>query len=359
MAHKNNILVITDTRTHDDSESFYPMLNHLYAQETVNKVYVADRANMENYDFFEGRNSNVSKLHVREVDGDYTYANGRDQNKYPLKIAGIDEFDTIWTRMDHPVTDEFLAYLRDTFQSKHGKFICHDPEGVMITGSKKFLADIKNDMGDLMPDVHLCKTAQDVLNFQNAHPNGAVLKQLKSHGGKGVVRYNPNDPDKSDLQNERDIKKFLNEAGTCLAMEFLQPEVQSDNRIIVMNGEIIGAIQRTPGEGWQCNLTAGGKFEGTELSDREKQIIEHLNPYMKQNGIFLYGVDALLNDNGERILSEVNTPNVGGIIELEKVTGTPYTKIVAEAFAEIAQQRTLEIQRSPIAEHRYDKLAPK
>ena len=359
MTQQNNIIIITDSRTHAEIEAFYPMAAHLSQQSSVASVLVADRALMDNYDFFEGHNPNVSQLVVREVDGDYNYYNGEAQDKYPLKTVGIDEFDTIWTRMDHPVTDEFLAYLRDTFQNKHGKFVCHDPDGIMKTASKRFLAEIKDDMGDLMPDVKLCETARDVQAFQKAHPNGAVLKQLKSHGGKGVVRYNPNDPDNSDLNTQRDIEKFLEEAGPCLAMEFLQPEVQSDNRIIVMNGEIIGAIQRTPGkDGWQCNLSSGGKFEGTEVSEREHDIVRHLNPYMRENGIFIYGVDALLNDNGERVLSEVNTANVGGITPLEQVSGTPYTLFVAQDFAKAAQNRTLKVQTKPIAERRLDKPAP-
>lgn len=317
------ILVLTNTVDYGVGATLYPLLRALSARHEVTRVYVADAAFSQNHGFYEGRDRDVRHVYARRVDSAVCFEN---QSAYAPEYVDLDGIDAVWLRLD--LADElFLQYVEQRFA---GRFISNSPAGVVRSGTKAFLLGLAPVMDDLMPAVKLCYSASNVARFRKACPD-IVLKVLRSFGGQGVVRVRENGL--SDLNGKAEIASFLKENGPCLAMAYLDNPAQSDNRICVLNGEILGVIRRVPRPGdWICNLMAGGSFEACAPDEREIEIIRRLHPVMEELGVHYYGVDTLLNAKNERVLSEINTINAGGAYRYEQRTGRPVCRMIADDF---------------------------
>ena len=99
----------------------------------------------------------------------------------------------------------------------------------------------------------------------------------------------------------------------------------------------------------QCK-SRGGAVE-TKIDEREQKIIDIVDPILRKNGVFLYGIDTLINGNGERVLSEINTLNVGGIKVLEDMQGKPLTAIVAKEVAKLHKAHCILLQNELEIKH--------
>ncbi|HEY8964393.1 MAG TPA: hypothetical protein VIN59_08040 [Alphaproteobacteria bacterium] len=334
---KSRVLILTDSVGHSFDDSLFPMAVHLSENPLIDAVYVADRADPANAGFYTNLDVGFNAFSVRKVNALYAYTTEHDFAAREKITA--DDFDAVWIRIDHPVSAEFLGYVRARFPNH---FIMNDPQGLIRTMSKEFLPELAHSLGDMIPAAVLCNTAEEVEAFKGRFSKGVVLKQVLSYGGKGVVRYR-DDTDATELHNKKEVADYLAENGMCLVMEYLDPPTeQSDNRVVVMNGEVLCVLKRTPMDGgWLCNITSGGSAVNDMITQREIDIAKRLDPMMRENGIFLYGVDMLLNSKGERVISEINTLNVGGMIESELMSGRPLTKMIADALAIIIGARDI------------------
>ena len=107
-------------------------------------------------------------------------------------------------------------------------------------------------------------------------------------------------------------------------MKYLKNVTQGDKRILVVGGKIMAASLRLPApNSWLCNVAQGGISVPSELEKEEIDIIKTISPRLEQEGIFIFGADTLVNDDGKRILSEINTLSIGGFPQAEKQTGKP------------------------------------
>lgn len=325
-----NVLVMTDTKLYNGRESIFPLIRELCQCPQIKNVYLTDRGDSTNGSFFYALDPDCSAITVRKCDENFTLDQVR---RYKRKPMAIKDFDAVIIKMNHPVTHEFLRYVARKFR---GKFVFNKPKGLVHTSTKLFLKSLEDVLGDLMPPVTICRSGNGAEKFMAQHPGGIVLKSWWSHHGNGVVRWRTEG--ETDFTSKEDVQTFLDQGGPCLMMPFLNPPggKQSDNRILVLNGKILGAFQRVPGpDSWQCNTAKGGSYSLTEISDREQTLIKKLDPIMRWHGIGLYGVDCLLNDQGERVLSEINTINAGGVNKVEDLTGKPYCKLTAYTIAKM------------------------
>ena len=113
---------------------------------------------------------------------------------------------------------------------------------------------------------------------------------------------------------------------------------QGDKRIVVINGEIVGSALRLPPKGgWICNSSQGGNAHYAKADEREQWIVEQLNQALLPRGIAMYGVDTLVDDDGQRILSEVNTLSIGGVKQMAALSGKPLVKKSADLLVEYIQ----------------------
>jgi len=276
---------------------------------------VSTRANVKNKLFFEYKGSR--HLYVSTVGPDFAFdVEGFYLNK-ELHRERVWEYDVIWLRLPPPLPAGFLNYLTDHFPDQ---LIINDPKGIYETGSKAFLTNFPT----LCPPMQLCHSIADIISFKEQFP--IVLKPFREYGGKGIVKI---DGEQVWLgKQETTFTHFKNSLNgqplEYLGVQYLKKVSQGDKRIIVINGQIMGASLRLPAkDSWLCNIAQGGTDQSAQVDDKERYIVEQVNPILSKMGIVMYGIDTLVGNDGQRVLSEINTTSIGGLPQMEQYTGQP------------------------------------
>lgn len=311
------VLCLTDHAKHSKENSIYALLSQLCVHNLVEKVVVASRSVVDNHSFFyEGDFENIKGV---ELESEFVFEKANDQFLQDSKEFKTEEFDTIFLRIARPVEDQFLLDLEEYFK---GKCIINRPSGIIQTSNKSSLLHFQ----EVCPPVKLCYSISEIMEFASKH--AIVLKPLKEYGGRGLLKIK--DGVLNDGKEDHNIHEYLNgiesviEIEGYLAMKYLKNVSQGDKRLLVVGGEILAASLRLPPEGsWLCNVSAGGKSIKAEVEKEEIEIVEKIKDFMESKGILIYGVDTLVDDDGKRILSEVNTLSIGGFPQAEQQTGKP------------------------------------
>ncbi len=316
------ILVLTDHLTHTPSESFYTIVNGLQQSSQCDVLYVASRGEAENSQFFKDASG---VLYVCCPDGSISYSSGGTWLKDNISVVDFSDIDIIFLRIDRPVSDRFLQSLSSRF---FNKIVINDPVGVILTGSKEFLLQFP----DLVPGVALVSSIEDV--FSRLLDGPVVLKPFRGFGGKGIIRVGAEHiyfgHEKVVFEEGKSrLHRILVEQGPMVSMDYLREVAQGDKRIVVFNGCILGAVLRVPkSETWLANASMGASLAKAEVMPEEEEIVRVVDPVLKKHGVVLYGIDTLMGDDGKRVLSEINTLNVGGISQMETYSETD----IGEAF---------------------------
>ena len=318
MRKQYRMLVITDHKTHGKGESIYPLLKTMKNNPACAYIEVASRGNPKNKAFFcDYTSTQITSL---KVDDDFAYQETEEQFLKADIKAKIDDYDVVFIRIDRPVPDEFLDFITANIPEHR---VINRPAGIRATGSKDFLLNFP----ELCPPMKLCSTLNDILEFYNLF--SVVLKPLRSYGGKGIIKITEDTVWENETQysfNEYKpiLEQNLKSQGEYLAMKYLKNVDRGDKRVIVVNGKIMGATLRIPQRGsWICNLSAGGSSNFAEADDNEIKISESISPSIIEQGVVIFGFDTLVDDNGNRVLSEINTLNVGGLLQAEMHSGKP------------------------------------
>jgi glutathione synthase len=183
----------------------------------------------------------------------------------------------------------------------------------------------------LCPEPHLCQSIEEAMALSDRQE--IVLKPLLSYGGRGIVRlskeYCWNGNDRYAIAQ---LSTFLSDTHfPMLSMPFLKNVIQGDKRTIVVNREILGSALRLPAEGsWMCNVAQGGHARLDKPTEDERIIQEILTPILYRKGVVMYGFDTLVGDDGRRVLSEINTLSIGGLVPLQEMSGKPILRRAAE-----------------------------
>ncbi len=323
------ILILTRHETHKPSNSVYGLARALTARPEVHNVFAASLDHPANRDFMHRKT-----ISATPVDHDFSF-----QPHHPVFLSrsvetSISGFDFIWLRVPPPLDKDFLDKLCRIFPKDR---ILNHPDGIRKTSGKDFLLEIK----EVCPPIQLIRSVPDLIGFKKRFP--IVLKPLNEYGGKGIIRI---DGDKVWIGNDT-VQLFSSfvyglrgRPLNYLGMKYLKNVSKGDKRIIVVNGEIIGASLRLPPEGnWLCNASQGGSSHASEVTKEEREIIERISPILLKEGIVMFGADTLEDDSGKRVLSEVNTLSVGGVVPLEEHTGLPLSEKVAKGIAEFMKQK--------------------
>ena len=312
---KYNVLVLTDHSNHSRENSLYALVSKLQDHSLTFKVDIATRANKVNLDFFESKSN--AKLFVNHVGQDFTFTDDGAFFSKDIIVADLKSYDLVWLRMPPPLRKTFLDYLDHVF---NGQIVINNPSGIFETGSKEFLINFK----DYCPPMKICKTKDDIIEFKNRFP--VVLKPYREYGGKGIVKIAGEDvwSGKYKMNFDHFLKALKEDEIEYLGVKYLQNVTDGDKRIIVVNGEIMGASLRLPPEdSWICNVAMGGSSHIAEVDDNEREIVEAINPILSKMGIVMYGLDTLVGDDGKRVLSEINTTSIGGLPQIAKLRKEP------------------------------------
>lgn len=329
MQEQYKVLVLTDHTNHSGENSLYALVRAMSQHPLCGQIDVATRANAENNAFFTQHETFL--LSATQAREDFEFSPTGKLLKQDLRQVVFTDYDLVWLRLPPPLTIPFLAFLKNSFPKQ---CIINNPAGIYETGSKSFLTHFE----DCCPPMKICQSVEDIVAFKNQFP--IVLKPFREYGGRGIVRIDGNKvwQGQHELSFDEFVMQIQNTEIAYLGVKFLKNVSKGDKRIVVVNGKIIGASLRLPAKGsWLCNVSMGGSSNFTVVNEEEQKIIERINPMLSKMGIVMYGVDTLVNDEGKRILSEINTTSIGGLPQIARMTKKP---LVEEAIDLIWQYFT-------------------
>jgi len=315
---KLKLLVLTDHSNHSSENSLYTLVQSMRLHPNCGQIDVATRANEINTFFFD--RLIPKNIFVTKVTEDFAFSPDSSLFKTNVRRVSVKDYDAVWLRMPPPLSKEFLEFLTREFKEQ---LIINDPVGIYETGTKAFLTNFT----DCCPPLAICSTIKDIEQFKEKYP--IVLKPFRDYGGKGIVRIDGNMV--WDGKEKKTFAQFVQQLKgkpiNYLGVKFLKNVGQGDKRIVVVDGQIMGASLRLPAQGsWICNVSQGGSSNKTEVSEEEIEIIKKINPVLSKMGIVMYGVDTLVGDNGKRVLSEINTTSIGGLPQIARMEGKPLVK---------------------------------
>ncbi len=324
------ILIITDHRAHTESNSLYPLAKALMADSRCEKVWVISKGMAENDGFFLG--DHTPGMEVSEVQEDFQFSPDGSSFLNHRLIIDVNQADVILFRLPQPLDRKLLDHAQSMFR---GKCVINSPSGMLETGSKAFLLQLHQ----LCPTAEWCYSYEEAL--QRSLKEEIVLKPLYAYGGRGIWRISS-----THLWRENELfplhqaKELLPDSlFPMISMKFFNRVTEGDKRTLVVNKKILGSAIRFPAPGhWVCNVAQGGRAVISAPDEDELAIEAVLTPLLFEKGIILYGFDTLVDDNGKRVLSEINTASIGGIGPMEELSQTPVVSYAAEGILDYASE---------------------
>jgi glutathione synthase len=254
----------------------------------------------------------VRALSVRATRGDY-FTLG-ESSVYDLSQA-----DVVLMRQDPPFDMAYISATHVLERLQPGTLVVNDPAEVRNAPEKWFVTEFK----DLMPPTLITSDPVEIRAFRDLHRD-IILKPLYGNGGAGVFRVRPDDENLGAL-----LEMFTTFYREPIVVQRYLPEVRKgDKRIILIDGEFAGAINRIPADGEaRSNMHVGGKPVPTTLTARERQICDSLGPQLKKRGLIFAGIDVI----GD-YLTEINVTSPTGIQEVKRFGGPDGAKLIWDAI---------------------------
>ena len=271
---------------------------------------LAEEAELRGYSVFHYLPNNLTFCKTRIIaNGHYVKLNRKQNPSFTiLKNKTIDighDLDVLWLRQDPPFNMDYLSstYLLDFVGDE--TLIVNNPFWVRNFPEKLLVLNYPQ----LMPATIITSRIEVIQEFREKYGD-IILKPLYGNGGAGVFKINYNDKNFVAL-----FELFqMNSTEPLIAQEFLPEVINGDKRIILLDGEILGAINRIPQKGEiRSNMHVGGKAVATELSIDEIKICEQIGSTLKEHGQIFVGIDVI---GGK--LTEINVTSPTGLQELEK-----------------------------------------
>ena len=284
----------------------------LKAQELGHKLYhyLAEDLTWQDGRLYGG----AHEVTIRPVPGDH-YQRG----DFAILDLGKD-VDVVLMRQDPPFDLGYITATHLLERIQDETLVVNDPAAVRNAPEKVWVLDFSR----FMPPTMVTRPLGASRHFLAEHGE-CVLKPLHGNAGKAVFKIG------RDGANLAALLELFN--ATYREPHVLQafvPEVaEGDKRIILIDGEFAGAINRRPGAGEiRSNLAAGGTAEATELTKTEREICEALNPELKRRGLLFVGIDVI----GGKWLTEINVTSPTGIVAVDKFNGSDTPGLIWEAI---------------------------
>ena len=251
-------------------------------------------------------------LTVRRVKGDH-FTLGAPQE---LDLSAI---DVVLLRQDPPFD---MAYVTTThlLETIHpNTLVVNDPFWVRNAPEKLMV----NQFSDLIAPTLITRDRDALTRFRDEHGD-IIVKPLYGNGGAGVFKSAPGDGNLNSLHEM--FTQVWREP--FIAQKFLPAVVNGDKRVIIIDGEPAGAINRIPAKGeTRSNLHVGGTAAPVELTARDREICAALGPVLKEKGLIFVGIDVI----GDT-LTEINVTSPTGIQELERFSGVNAAGLIWDAI---------------------------
>ncbi|MGE0564769.1 MAG: glutathione synthase [Pseudolabrys sp.] len=231
------------------------------------------------------------------------------------KRRPVAEFDVVLLRQDPPFD---LSYITTTHMLEriHPRtLVVNDPAHVRNAPEKVFVTEFP----DLMPPTLVTRDLAEIKAFRKQHGD-IVMKPLYGKGGEGVFRLAPEDLNFGSLYDLFAVT--FREA--WVVQKFLPNIKHGDKRIILVDGEYAGAVNRVPApDDLRSNMVRGGTPKDTQLSAREKEICERIGPALRERGLLFVGIDVI-----DGWLTEINVTSPTGIRAIKNLGGPDIAALI-------------------------------
>ena len=220
------------------------------------------------------------------------------------------DIDVVLMRQDPPFDMGYITatHLLERIQGE--TLVVNDPASVRNAPEKVFVLDFRR----FMPSTLVTRSVNEVREFMGRH-GAVVVKPIHGNGGKAIFRV----PESGD--NLSALIDVFNQTWPepHMVQPFLPEVAEGDKRIVLVDGEYAGAINRKPGQGeFRSNLAQGGYAEKADLTPREEEICAAMGPELKARGLIFVGIDVI----GGKWLTEINVTSPTGIVSIDQFNGT-------------------------------------
>ncbi len=221
-------------------------------------------------------------------------------------LLPLEEFDAVFMRKDPPVTTPYLyaTYILD-FIDRSKTLVLNSPKGIRAANEKIYIFQFPS----VIPETIVTQDKSVIRDFVEARGAG-VIKPLGGKAGEGVLFLPAGD------RNFNSLIEISTKQGEepIIVQAFLSAAKEGDKRIVLLNGEAIGAVNRIPtGSEFRGNMAVGGRVAPTEITDREYEICATLAPKLIADGLYFVGIDIIGG-----YLTEVNVTSPTGIREIDR-----------------------------------------
>ena len=224
----------------------------------------------------------------------------------PFETDFID-IDFVLMRQEPPFNMHYITYTHILEHLPENVRVINNPASVRNAPEKLLVTFFK----DLMPETLISLDAESVLKFQKIHKD-IVLKPLYGKGGEGIIRLEENE----DMVEE--VKNFIKDQDEPIMVQPFLPEVKyGDKRIIILDGEPVGCLNRIPAKGeFRSNLGVGGIPKLSELSESDIKICDAIKPTLKEMNLVFVGIDVI-----GKYLTEINVTCPTGVRQIKNLGG--------------------------------------
>jgi len=251
-------------------------------------------------------------LTVQRVEGNH-FTLGEEQE------VDLSTFDVVWLRQDPPFDMGYITttHILDMIHPK--TLVVNDPFLVRNYPEKLLVLNLP----DLTPPTMIARDLETLKSFRAKHGD-VILKPLYGNGGAGVFKLSKGD---GNLASLHELFSGINRE-PLIMQKFLPDVAKGDKRVILVDGEPVGAINRVPAKGeTRSNMHVGGRPEKVALTDRDREICAAIGPLLREKGQVFVGIDVIGN-----WLTEINVTSPTGIQELERFDGTNIAAKIWEAI---------------------------
>ena len=248
------------------------------------------------------------------------------------EMRPLQGFDVIFMR-DNPPMDPLVLNFLDSI--KDDVFICNAVDGLREANNKIYTAAYYDPNRELIPATHVSKNIDYLLRIIEESDNDKmIMKPLDGYGGSGVIVI-----EKSAMHNIKSLLDFYvnrkeGKSSYVIVQEYVEGADEGDVRVLMLNGEPIGALRRRPVKGdARSNISAGGSVEKYKLTVADKILCRKVGEKLVRDGIYYAGLDII----GGKLI-EVNVMSPGTITDINKLNNTKIQKKIVDYIERVATE---------------------
>jgi len=269
--------------------------------------YTPDRLSMRNATV----RASLESLEVRDVKGDH-FTLGTPET------VDLEQMDVVLLRQDPPFDMNYITTTHILERIHPRTLVVNDPAWVRNSPEKTFVTEFP----ELMPETLITRDPAEVDAFRKEYGD-IIVKPLYGNGGAGIFHLAEADRNLASLL-ELFLQMFRE---PFIVQRYLKDVRKGDKRIILIEGEPVGAINRVPAEhDSRSNMHVGGRAEHADLTEREREICAAIGPALRERGFTLVGIDVI----GD-YLTEINVTSPTGVREVKRFSGTDIAALFWDA----------------------------